>query len=104
MAKWLKDLDRKLSVEDCGQARRRAGSSLDAVVRQETEAGPVRAPHPAWAPDTSSVELPGVGLSSWVYTAAKFRAHPSCQGTLSLQLLLSNGFLLPRYGFGFNNS
>lgn len=72
--------------EDPGWARRRAGRS-NAVVRQEIEAGAVGAPHPAWAPDTSSVEPLGLGLSLTTFLldsiAAKFRSLPSCRDTVT---------------------
>lgn len=74
--------------------------------QRRAQGGPGRGSRPACR--SPPVFVPGPGCSLFpldvMCALANFRAHPSCQGTLSLQLFLSNGFLLPRYGFGFNNS
>ena len=67
--KWgwvgIKAVDRKLSGEDPGWARRRAGSSLNAVVRQETEAGAVGAP-----PTLPGLQTPALWSPSvWVWAS-----------------------------------
>lgn len=99
---------RKLSGEDPGWARRRAGSSLNAVVRQETEARRCGAP-PAWAPDTSSVEPLGLGLSLTTFPPGHalqpVQSSPQLSGhTVTPAVTEQWIYLLPRYGFGFNNS
>lgn len=103
-AEWLKGLDRKRSGEDPWPAQEKSWKQTrwsdrrQRLPQQGPSLGSKSGRRSPWSPSEAH------NLPSLMCTVAKFRAHPSCQGTLSLQLFLSNGFLLPRYGFGFNNS
>lgn len=85
----------------------RQEEELEAAPRPKSQTGDCVCPGDSWLRQTWKEAL---GSQSEVLDLPpRCASWPRCSsaqlsGPLSFQLLLSNGFLLPRYGFDFNNS
>lgn len=94
----------KAYTEGSSQTRGGAGSSAQT---QECQTGDCGCLGDSWLRQNGKEAL---GSQSEILDLPpRCASWPRCSsaqlsGTLSFQLLLSDGFLLPRYGFGFNNS